>query len=149
MWHFITDPFDPAIELTGWGMRRYGRHTHGRSSRLVCCCVCVFYYFKGDGVTLCGIGHAYGRSVICCSNSFRQACNSDASWNTFAAVAPITFPASSMPLCAIEVRPCATSCQVCSGVPTVKHGLKHCATGIFQLTSPTSVDPASTLSVMA
>jgi hypothetical protein len=38
---------------------------------------------------------------------------------------------------------------VCSGVPTVKQGLKHWATGIFQLTSPTSVEPASTLSVMA
>ncbi|BCL42652.1 hypothetical protein OIPHN260_21540 [Enterobacter roggenkampii] len=22
--HFIADPFNPAIELTGWGMRRYG-----------------------------------------------------------------------------------------------------------------------------
>lgn len=42
-----------------------------------------------------------------------------------------------------------TSCQLCSGVPTAKHGLKHWATGAFQLTSPTSVDPARTLSVAA
>jgi hypothetical protein len=31
--------------------------------------------------------------------------------------------------------------------PTAKQGLKHWATGVFQLTSPTSVEPARTLSV--
>lgn len=31
--------------------------------------------------------------------------------------------------------------QVCSGEPTAKHGLKHCAVGTSQLTSPTSVEP--------
>jgi hypothetical protein len=33
-----------------------------------------------------------------------------------------TFPASSIPLWAMEVRPWLTSCQLCSGVPTAKQG---------------------------
>jgi hypothetical protein len=38
--------------------------------------------------------------------------------------------------------PCATTCQVCGLVPTAQAGVQHCAVGVTQLTSPTSVEPA-------
>ena len=54
------------------------------------------------------------------------------------AEAAITFAAYSIPLCAIGLLPTATVCQECIGVPAGMVATPICATGQFQLTSPTS-----------
>ena len=57
------------------------------------------------------------------------------------AVAAMTFPANSIFLWAMDVRPQETFCQECPGACAGNVDVLICAVGMHQLTSPTSVDP--------
>ena len=54
----------------------------------------------------------------------------------------MTRPACSAALCAMEVVPQETICQLWPGQPFGMEATEHCAVGHSQLTSPTSVEPA-------
>ena len=57
-------------------------------------------------------------------------------------VPAMTLAATFMPLSPIEVPPQATACQLWPGVPGAQVAVRIPTVGTFQLTSPTSVEPA-------
>lgn len=97
------------------------------------------------GWTSGGIGFLYGvSSSVSCSFALALTASEGFS-STSAAVLAIILAAANMTRCAKPLLPRATVCHECPGVPKTKQAVVICAVGTTQLTSPTSVEPESSI----
>ena len=86
------------------------------------------------------MGQIYGVAAMRASYSFFAAAKSSGSAMSLAPHNASDLPAKSIALCATDVLPMETACQLCAGVSAAHAAARSWLVGAHQLASPTSLD---------